>query len=270
MDDPFKIFPSLNTEDLAWISAYSKDYAESRLFVDLYCNFSGLDPRLLRRAVWYANSGDGRFDAGYGKLVSSNYKLLYHSSSMDSTRIQPLLIENALSDKLNDRLIEYGLRWLSLPMNGFSGYPEGISGSMDPERLELYMDAPLGFVLTHRGIENAISAFWAENPHTLLIHQLQGVRKKKFIGPLKVGRHHSVGLNMLDFRKAMVEIVAELARDCGFMTLGIKGAKNNAWTITDDQGIEHIPLERAFDIYDGTAMRLGFNRSRNGNWYQNL
>ncbi len=272
MEDPFPLFKSLSTEEVAWIAAFSSDYAESRLFARAYCEYRGMDPGLFRKAEYGASARTSRFDDSYGSLVAMHYSLLSNTSNDSPARIRPFISANALEGFDHSRLGSYSVRWMMVKDNKPSGYPEevmNLAGS-DRERLELYMDAQLGFVITYKGVENALCSLWPEKADTLMIHQLQGVRKKKFRGPLYVGRLHSRGLADVDFRKAMVEFVSSLAKEAGFSSVGILGARNNTWINTDDDGRPHITMERASEIYDGTAQRLGFSFSRNGNWYRAL
>lgn len=269
LEDPWKVYPALSIDDVVWISAFSTNYSESRFFIDTYCQSHGIDSRLLKRALSYANSGLGRFDPHYARLVIANYKLISNVSQNDSSRICPHLRANPSGSLTDEQLTRYGIRWLMVGENKNSGYPDAIWNPR-ADHFELYMDAPLGFVLTYKNLDNAISTFWAENADTLMIHQIQGIRRRKLSGFMPVGRFHSVGLNLIDFRKMIIDFLSEIASQAGFVNLAIKGARNNSWTGTDDDGNPHMTIQRAFEVYDGTAQRLGFSYDRNGNWYKQL
>ncbi|MFN7991105.1 MAG: hypothetical protein U0R44_03010 [Candidatus Micrarchaeia archaeon] len=271
LEDPFPLFRFLSVEDVAWITAFSADYRESRFFAEAFCKSAGHDSRLFRKAV-SAGSSFGRMDPSYGSVVSASYYLLANTLGADQSRARMVVGENSLPSFSPPSLSSYGMRWLIVGREMKAGYPEEIlnTAGSDRERLELFMDAPLGFVLTYKGIDNALCSFWPHEPDSVLIYQIQGVRRKKFRGQLVTGRHHSAGLNTIDFRKALVDLASSYARESGFSRIGIRGARNNIWTNTDDDGRPHIPMERASEVYDGTALRLGFSASRDGNWYRPL
>ncbi len=272
IEEPMPLCALLSREEAAWITASVPDYGEGRLFAKIYCHSAGMDYELFRRAEYGAASLCGRGDARYGGLVASIYALLERASGGETDLIRKYVLSNSSRELGIETLGRFSMRWMMVADNQKAGYPKEVKerAGNDPERLELYMDAPLGFAIIYRGVENALASIWPDEPGTLLIHQLQGVRKKRFHGLMVAGRHHSHGLALFDFRKAIVEFTIDLARETGFSRLGIRGSKNNIWTNTDDDGRPHITMERASEIYDGTALRMGFSFSRDGNWYRDV
>ncbi len=269
IEEPLQLCALLSREEAAWITASAPDYGEGRLFAKIYCHSAGMDYEWFRRAEYGASSFCGRHDGRYGALVASIYSLLERISGEENGLVRKFVASNSVRGLGPEALGRFSMRWMSVADNQKTGYPKEVKerAGNDPEKLELYMDAPVGFAILYKGIENALASMWPEGPDTLLIHQLQGVRKKRFHGLMPAGRHHSHGLALFDFRKAMVELAGDVAREAGFRRLGIRGAKNNIWTNTDDDGRPHITMERAAEIYDGTAKRLGFSYERSGNWY---
>ncbi len=272
IEEPLPLLRLLSREEAAAVAASCTDYGEGRAFARIYCSFAGMDYERFRRAEYGAASFCGRSDGRYGALVAAIYGLLERTFREEPERIHPYVGSNSRAPMGAELLGRFGMRWMEVPDNQKSGYPKEVreQAGNDREKLEMYMDAPVGFVITYRGIENALATMWPETPDTLLIHQLQGVRRKRFRGLHPAGRRHSPGLSLFDFRKAMVDLSADVAKEAGFSRIGIRGARNNTWTNTDDDGRPHITMERADEIYDGTAQRLGFTYDRGGNWYMDL
>src|SRR5512135_1496763 len=162
MEDPFPLFKFLSTEEVAWIAAFSSDYQESRLFARAYCETKGLDAGIFRKAEYGASARAGRFDESYGKLVAMHYSLLSNALNENPARIRPFISASALEGFDHSRLGSYSVRWMTVKDNMPSGYPSEVMerAGCDRERLELYMDAQLGFVITYKGVENALCSLW--------------------------------------------------------------------------------------------------------------
>ena len=72
-------------------------------------------------------------------------------------------------------------------------------------------------------------------------------------------------LSFVNWPAAMVNIVEHVAVGGGAETLCIQSAANNCWV---DLGM--MRSERAEEIYDQTAVALGFDRGADMNWRKQL
>jgi len=128
------------------------------------------------------------------------------------------------------------------------------------KRFEVYLDTPIAISLMYQGLPNALVGVTINEPSTLSIHQLQGVRPN--IPGGKTGG--SWALIPLDWKKMLVETVELLADQLRFKELSIQSGKNNTWYKGG------LSLKKSAEIYDQTAERLGFYQKKDQNWYKTL
>lgn len=129
----------------------------------------------------------------------------------------------------------------------------------------MYMDAPIGIILSYKNVPNAVLTFFPESPSFLLVHQIQGLSKK--YQDMKITKKRPKGLFDIEWRKAMLDFASYLASKAN-MGIGIISAKNNPWTKPDSTGKYHLDFFHAKKIYDGLAVSNGLTIGDDGNFYQ--
>ena len=172
------------------------------------------------------------------------------------------------------RLQDYDVYPITPQVNLARGYPDDsrvIRTGKKSQKCEVFLDGPIGFVLSYKDESNAVVGFVLSDVNTLLITQLQGIRPVKPVddGEPEV-RGSARGLMPLDWQNILVGFAEITAKHLGFSRLAIQSGHNNAWTKPDDGGKIYFPLERALQVYDGTAEKLGFEQREDSNWYKIL
>lgn len=77
---------------------------------------------------------------------------------------------------------------------------------------------------------------------------------------------------MLKLSSALLDIAECWARMTGFESISVVSARLNFWTsFSNLQGGVHLPMDRAFQIYDLTAERAGYLfNSETSHWKKRL
>ncbi|MBI5158546.1 hypothetical protein HY992_00310 [Candidatus Micrarchaeota archaeon] len=139
----------------------------------------------------------------------------------------------------------------------------------DARTLNVYLDTPTGVILLYEGLPNAVATFFPTDAgQTLMIEQLQLIAPKPVNGKTVSRRLLSPkGLFDFDWKNAMVAACVEVARFFGFEKIGVQGGGLNKWVGEDFTfGLVHLDIEKAIEIYDDTAERMGFVKGVDGNW----
>ena len=162
----------------------------------------------------------------------------------------------------------YSLKTVNSTNNSFGYGPEVALkfDNGDIAKYSLNLDGSIGFLLLYKDKPTAITAFHPSiKRKKLIILQMQGVTPIITDGynsmprPKELERVTSPkGLFNLDWKKALVEICAEIARRIGFEEVGILRAEKNKWIEPNSPGETALLIERARRIYDETAERMGF------------
>ena len=157
-----------------------------------------------------------------------------------------------------------------------SGFTREWSGMVD-ERIEysLYLDTPVGFCLTYKGLPNALGGIAMLDSDEVMLRQLQGVRGKIFDGARPpadtspIPKTSARGLMPLDWRKLMVEIMEQVSESTGVSSVAIQSSANNFWV-----GQGQLSTVAAETTYDRTAQRLGYRKHRfskkKKDWHKSL
>jgi len=130
---------------------------------------------------------------------------------------------------------------------------------------ELYMDTPMGIMLSYKGIPQAVVGFFLDQQDAGCIHikQIQGVvalRPQAEVG--HVERYPTRGLPKLHWENALVEIVEDLARSLEVTKVRITSADNNQWNGHVSYASRRtLTATQAFLRYDRTALQSGYERS---------
>lgn len=170
-----------------------------------------------------------------------------------------------------ERISAYGIEPMSTEGHVNNGRAQNWFGRKENSlEYNIRIDMPLAFGLMYKGKPSAVIAFNIENPETVMIYQLQGVRPRIINGNIMSGKKSTHGLSPLDWEKLMVDIVAKWAKDADFSELAVCSGRFNPWAGPDGGKETHLGFEQAWKRYDGTAQRLGFKKKDDGNWYKPL
>ena len=256
----------------AWLRCTSMSVAQDLL--NSIHRIAGRDVVLLeraRRGMWHFASSD----FCVATLLKS-YRIMSDKSLVSTVDLSSVLEKTAVQGVSfsSKRKQKYSLVPLSIDFCSENGYAaqyrwkEVVPGKI----FAVYLDTPLGVCLRYKDLPNAVVGYFPSDRNTLLIHQLQGVRG---LGRGADGRFelkwHARGLPVIYFRHTLVECVAEIASYVGFSRLGIQSGHNNRWTREKNNNESyHLSLERALEIYDGTAAQLGFQQADDKNGYKDV
>ena len=131
-----------------------------------------------------------------------------------------------------------------------------------------FLDTPAAIGLFHNDEPRAVVSFFPEDEKTLQIKQIQGARiLTRMENRYTFGKNSSGGgcLGTLDWKRFLVLSVERIARDLDYSIISIQGARNNKWVLDGA-----LSLDKASQIYDSTAERLGYSQEGIGNWYKTL
>lgn len=155
-----------------------------------------------------------------------------------------------------------------------------LPGRNDSERVTISLDAMMGITLLYKNIPQAVCSFFPTNTKTLMIYQLQGIRYEKTDpegrfaqgGAKRLLGRGARGLFRLDWQAFLVAYTTAIARYNEFSCIGIRSGQFHPMTrkCYDNTKEVHLPLEKALDLYDGIAARLGFLQEKNKNWYKDI
>lgn len=136
------------------------------------------------------------------------------------------------------------------------------------------MDTPTGYILTYKGIPNAILGVAAKGPNEVMIYQMQGVLgRQKDANNEIVATKKARGLAPLNWQKLLINVAETVADSVDATSLGIQEGAQNAWhtmTIRPDETVPHLTLEQAVQSYDVPAERNGFTKGADSNWHRPL
>lgn len=229
---------------------------------------TGYDEELLDKALGSFMAHDGSVE----RIMRQYHLMRTLSDTVGGIDIGPVLAERAKQGRRVDTST-YDLS--AITSNAFRTDARGAGyvydwGNADPAVVSAietsndnWLDTTSGIVLLHNRVPQAKAAFRVTSADTLLITEVQGVSYTTIHGK-KYKKHCPGGLEPLDWRSAMVELVEGVAVRNGFATIGLQGAANLTWLN------EKFTEEAARTVYDDVAERCGYQRHSDGNWYQNL
>jgi len=142
----------------------------------------------------------------------------------------------------------------------FGGYVHEWQGQEAIEKpdvqYDIWLDAPVGFGLTYKGVPQAVAAISAHGTDEFFIRQLQGVRGERYFPAIDTKKlTYARGLGGLDWRKAMLSVADKIAEQAGMSYLALiegKSVPSSTCSLTEEQAIA---------AYDVPAHRLGFTRA---------
>lgn len=143
----------------------------------------------------------------------------------------------------------------------------------------VYLDGPLGLVLTHAGAPVATASFLFEDLWTLTVLQLEPVHEVRWdpanpsrdlADPAALAaceRRAAEVLAGFDWQKGMIEVLERYARGWGFVTLALQTGRKRAEGWGPAGAVRgHETLAGGTASYDKLAERLGFYQRANGDW----
>ncbi len=133
----------------------------------------------------------------------------------------------------------------------------------------IWLDTPVGFALTHKGIPQAFLSVSSNDGQKLVIEQLQRVQAKIYDADLDnmiVDYKMPRGLMPLDWQKLLVRSAAILAGRLDMKTLALQTCNNILARTYHGKPSCHLERDQAIWAYDETAYRLGFTRGDDGIW----
>lgn len=164
-------------------------------------------------------------------------------------------------------------------LGGAKGWTH-VQGNNLYERMTISLDAMVGITLLYKNIPQAVCSFMPTNTKTLMIYQLQGIRYEKTDpqgrfaqgGAKRLLGRGARGLFRLDWQAFLVAFTKAISLYNGFSFLGIRSGQFHPMTkkCYDNTKEVHLPLEKALELYDGTAQRLHFVQGEDKNWYRDI
>ena len=264
----------LGRDALLWFWA-NNAWGGERNATTEYLGKIGYDVELLEKfRVMLCEGGNDRPKLGIRavvRLYGISKRMEECAASIDKAGILRKSASVGLKEK---RIGDYSFSVL-LP---WKNYAAGWEKAYNEEPFRIFLDTPLAMGLMYKGKPNAAVSFFPNREWALAIHQMQGIRPVRYIeegddSASGVYRFSggARGLAVLDLGKFAVELGKEVARFFGFGRIGIRSASNNRWVREKKKdGTPHIALDRAREIYDETAARLGFRQNKDKDWYLDL
>ena len=247
-----------------WMYSFDWEKKKEGLFKVMEKKFE-MESSLLKKAITFRRESKNKIPS----LVEKTYELLeYLQQPLPQEKFASLLQQSGKEGLTlsSQRVKEYFFQGIQLE-NSLKGYHSQF-GKRDERGVNynIYLDEPLALCLFYKGEPQAVSGFYFNDLHTLMISQIQGVRKSIFNGSVLEKITGSRGLPPLAWESLLVRATGVIVRDFGFKNLGIQSAKNNIWARKEENA--SLSLRKARQRYDGTAKQLGFRREKFllGNW----
>ncbi len=266
------IYKSFGNDILIWIwmnNIYcKKDYLSGTETIN------GNNPELMEKArliVWQhmqPNYNVETVKAVY-ELNQNIFNGIANSIDLDTILRNNVKDNIQLSDK---RLKDYSFVPLMIDGDCFIGHDInwGKKWNNKDRYFSMYLDAPMGLALAYKNEPNAMIGICPNDKDTIMIYQIQGVRGEKIVKN-KREKIPSRGLVPINWQNILVDVVSEIGCKLNFTKIGIQSGRNNTWTNPNNgMGGAHLPMEKALNIYDEFAKKIGFEQGKNGNWYKSI
>jgi SAM-dependent methyltransferase len=274
-------------EVTAWTLANDKPWRVERLKAEI--DEEGYNGGFLMAASMLAFiANDYKPPSGRDILLHNAAMEAVHGPKLAAIDLPTILRGSALPGiELSDkRLKDYSL----LPLNiDFENYDDDVQGRAEPwegkekiekspdeasgelgRRYSVWLDAPVGFALTYKGVPQAFVSVVANGPHELMVEQLQRVHGKIY-DPAQdykiVGHKLPRGLMPLDWPQVLTRSAAALAAKLGMDSVGIRAGRKIPLRMYHGKLSCHLSDEQATLAYDMPAQRLGFTRDGRDDWH---
>jgi len=185
-----------------------------------------------------------------------------------------ILQENRIASPLSEKRLKKYALVEALADTTFGIGPEDRWGETTVDANDAYgifLDAPVGIVLTFQNKPNAIISCIAPDADTLFVVQKQGVIRKVYKDGICLGQRGARGLAPVNEDHLMMSIAEELARILEYERIGLLGYKNNHYTKPDEyDGFVRFPEMVARRKYDDIVQARGYTQDSDWNWHLTL
>ncbi len=236
---------------LAWTSLHYNSYADP-YFADAMAQTSYSVKRLGSAAAWGRNKKRPTL-----AFAEAQYGL--------SRRLEEQVKELPVADIITDNL-RPGASSKSKSLGAYSlqaveradiSYFGPLHDDDHPFFNHIYLDAPLGIVISYKDIPQAVAGISLSYPTELMAYQIQGIK----IPHSQSGR----GLGRLDWRGALLDIAERITVESGLAFTGVQAARHNMW-VHRDYGKKRR-MKHFRQIYDKTAQAHGYWQGKDHNWH---
>ncbi len=275
--NPEEAAPHLTVTDLPLIYWGCNDMKWSRGIISTMEKMGLLNSMAYESAIEYSSkyfpSRDGEYFSSVGIVYGFYEKILSISHDDLQQGMRQAISANRYSPNPK-KVLRYSANLCIVDNPGIYSFHNDVGMILGPDKKPLkdprqfgpiYMDAPIGLILSYGNSSNAIITFFIESESVLMIHQIQGTNRR-YNGFLTEERSPR-GLYGMDWRTAMLDMAIKIA-DRLDMSVAILAGKNNSWTKGSNESSVHIDIAHAQGIYDAIAKKAGFVEGMNGNFYQ--
>lgn len=301
--DTAHLLAALKPAEIIDLILLMKDEKKRFALSEAFSRQGGLDPELFRKALGLRGASVEHAAADHRRWTMDAYQMLSQlHTPLEQTRIRETLARHGRSESFAANAEQQYFRadWLYLRDRGDEAdkvFPSGCAGwagfgelycekthsELKPYRTilvetrtgELYMDAPMGILLSHKGIPQAVLGFFLDDRAQRCLHikQIQGLvplKPEARIGA--VSRYSIRGLPKLHWEKAFVEVAEDIARTLQLHSVRITSAENNPWSGHCNYSSQReFSEERALLRYNTTALELGYEREDDdGDFFKQL
>jgi hypothetical protein len=182
------------------------------------------------------------YDAGLGLLRQYATLLSVHTGALESLDLECLITTNAGDQAKQLGKSVFRLHPIKVEGGRHTGLAEGA-----PDDVELYLDAPAGYVLTRDEQPVGFASYELDINGSFYFAQLQGVRGTLRAQPPR-------------WASTLVQIGEHIAKGNSITRSVVQSAANNAW-LNDATIVKR---------YDRTAQNLGYSQGSDGNWRKDI
>lgn len=272
------LIEKVGVDFLLWLWLHA-EYEKQDHIIRAYGEITGKDWILLQ-TIQKSVQGIGIHQDSF--LVEKTYNTITSiDNAVASMDIQTLLQQYAKSDIPSAVYTVIPVHTVRNEVIGCAKGWRDVQGNNESERMTIALDAMVGIALLYKNIPQAVCSFMPTNIETFMMYQMQGTRYEKADAQGRFARGNrrkrllgrgARGLFRLDWQAFLVACTEEIARYNGFSVLGVRSGQYHPSTREwyDETKEVHLPLEKACEIYDSTAQRLGFLQKEDKNWYKSI
>lgn len=270
---PEIIYGELGDKMLVWAAANADTKEQAGIFCDTLEELAGYDSELLGKVIRWSKD---KQSSSRGTDVLAQYAVAdtVMNGGLEFD-LPSLLRDSARPDvEIGDkRANDYTLRPVkSLRKRAEGWIPETLVSVAPNTFYTVHLDTPTGFMVSYKGLPQAVVGLAASSPHEVMIYQMQGVLGKVFDAEHQnvLSTKSARGLAPLNWQKLLITIADRLGETIGAQSLGIQEGAQNSGTTTIHHGETepHLSLETAVNAYDVPAQRAGFTRGADNNWHR--
>lgn len=276
-------------EVMAWTVANGRRWESEEFQTQL--EEEGFNPRFL---VWskllaWPDHGYERTAPKAAAVLRQNAVMeAMHGKQLAQIDLPRLLRESALPGvELEDKRIgAYAFIPLNIQsdiLHATQGYIESWPGQEDIESQPVisskrklmvsystWLDTPVGFALTYKGIPQAVVGMQVNGQNELIVQQLQQVQGTLYDTERKnkiVGRRLPRGLMTIDGSAVLLRSAAILAEGLGMESVALQTSEEVRSRTCNGKQTCFLTREQAVLAYDAVAYRMGFKRDDDDRWH---